>query len=123
MRNKTIFFFLILSVLNIHLIPAQNKWGDSFKIVEIKSPLDGAIQKAYFYPTTKKDPQPLIVNLHTWSNDYTQYDTLSDLSKAKDYNYIHPDFRGANRTKDACCSELVISDIDAAIDFAIKKGV
>ena len=44
------------------------------------------------------------------------------LSLEKDYNYIHPNFRGINNTKDACCSELVISDIDASIDFALENA-
>lgn len=99
-----------------------SKWSEAFKIVEIKSPLDGKLQKAYFYKSRSTKSQPLIVFLHSWSADYTQYDTLSEFSKALEYNYIHPDFRGKNSTKDACCSDLVISDIDASIDFAIAHG-
>ncbi len=37
------------------------------------------------------------------------------------FNYIHPNFRGPNLSKDACCSKLAISDIDDAITFAIKN--
>ena len=98
------------------------KWSDEFKIVEIKSPIDETLQSAYFYKTKSLDPQPLVVSLHTWSNDYTQYDSINEFSLEKDYNYIHPNFRGVNNTKDACCSELVISDIDAAIDFALENA-
>jgi len=98
------------------------KWSDEFKIVEIKSPMDETLQSAYFYKTKSPDPQPLIVSLHTWSADYTQYDSINELSIEKDYNYIHPNFRGVNNTKDACCSELVISDIDASIDFALENA-
>ena len=98
------------------------KWSDEFKIIKIKSPIDSAIQQAYFYKTKSTTPQPLVVSLHTWSNDYTQYDSINEFSLEKDYNYIHPNFRGVNNTKDACCSELVISDIDASIDFAIENA-
>lgn len=98
------------------------EWRDEFKIIDVKSPKDGSIQKAYFYNTTSTNPQPLIVSLHTWSNDYTQYDSINEFTFRKDYNYIHPNFRGANNTKDACCSDLVISDIDASIDFALKNA-
>ncbi|WP_299159381.1 prolyl oligopeptidase family serine peptidase [uncultured Eudoraea sp.] len=98
------------------------KWSDEFKIVEIKSPIDETLQSAYFYKTKSPDPQPLVVSLHTWSNDYTQYDSINEFSLEKDYNYIHPNFRGVNNTKDACCSELVISDIDASIDFALENA-
>ena len=102
--------------------PNLEKWSDEFEVVEIKSPIDGKNQKAYFYKTTSSEPQPLIVSLHTWSFDYTQYDSINIQSIEKDLNYIHPDFRGPNKSKDACCSDLVISDIDAAIDFAIKNA-
>ena len=32
----------------------------------------------------------------------------------------HPDFRGANNKPEATCSTLVLSDIEDAIDFALK---
>jgi hypothetical protein len=63
-----------------------------------------------------------VVSLHSWSGNYEQKDELAALSKTKDLNYIHPDFRGVNWTKDACCSDLALADIDDAIDFAIKNS-
>jgi len=62
------------------------------------------------------------VSLHTWSGDFTQNDPLARQCIADDYNYIHPDFRGSNRTPEACGSDLVISDIDDAIDYAINNA-
>ncbi|MEO6452917.1 MAG: prolyl oligopeptidase family serine peptidase [Ginsengibacter sp.] len=100
----------------------ESNWSADFKLAAIKSPVDGELQKAYFYKSKSTRPQPLIVSLHSWSWDYRQYDTISILSKEKEINYIHPNFRGQNWTKDACCSDLVISDIDDAIDYAIKNG-
>lgn len=97
-------------------------WGDDFKVVEIKSHPDGYIHKAYFYPAKSKEPRPLIVSLHTWSGDFTQQDSIANLCLLNDINYIHPDFRGANHTKDACCSCLALEDIDDAITYAIEKG-
>ena len=70
------------------------KWEDEFKIVEIKSPLDKKLQPAYFYKSKSTKPKPLIVSLHSWSADYTQRDSINLLSLKKDYNYIHPNFRG-----------------------------
>lgn len=101
---------------------SESNWSPDFKLIKIKSPADEELQKAYFYKSKSAVPQPLIVSLHSWSWDYRQYDTLGILSKEKDINYIHPDFRGQNWTKNACCSDLVISDIDAAIDYAIGQG-
>src|SRR6186997_2654762 len=70
------------------------RWSNDFDVVDIRSPIDGAIQKAYFLKTRSSTPKPLVVSLHSWSFDYRQDDTLALLSKAKDINYIHPDFRG-----------------------------
>lgn len=40
---------------------------------------------------------------------------------ARDWNYIHPDFRGPNRTFDSMGSQFVLSDIEDAIEFALKN--
>ncbi len=104
------------------VLEKKPEWGDEFSIVDIKSPIDGHNQKAYFFKTNSSEPQPLIVSLHTWSNDYTQYDSINVLSVARGFNYIHPNFRGANNHKDACCSDLAIADIDASIDYALNHA-
>lgn len=97
-------------------------WSSGFAVVDIPSTIDKAIQKAYFYKTKATTAKPLIVSLHTWSGNYAQTDNLALLCSKKDVNYIHPDFRGANKTNNACCSDLVLSDIDDAISYAIKNA-
>ncbi|MEI6950814.1 prolyl oligopeptidase family serine peptidase [Paraflavisolibacter sp. H34] len=97
-------------------------WTEDFEQVGIKSGKDGQVQKAFFYKTRSGKPKPLVVSLHTWSGDFRQKDELAPLCKGKDVNYIHPDFRGPNKTSSACCSELALSDIDDAITFAIKNA-
>lgn len=99
-----------------------NRFGKDFKVVNIPSSVDGAMQPAYFYRSTSSEPQPLVVSLHTWSGDYRQSDPLSELAKARGWNYIHPDSRGPNNRPDACLSDLVISDIDDAIAYAKKNA-
>ena len=99
-----------------------SSWNKDIYVIEIRSTADTGIQKAYFYKTRSGQPRPLIVSLHTWSGDYTQTDELSELCRLQDLNYIHPDFRGRNSTRDACCSKLVINDIDDAISYAIKNA-
>jgi lysophospholipase L1-like esterase/pimeloyl-ACP methyl ester carboxylesterase len=96
----------------------QRNWDKLFEIVSIPSSSDGKIQHAFFYKTSRKEPQPLIVSLHTWSGDYTQEDPLAKETLLRDWNYIHPDFRGPNNSPEACGSNLVISDILDAIEFA-----
>lgn len=100
----------------------KTDWDNEFNVVEIKSKLDDNIQKAYFYKSKSNKPVPLIVSLHTWSGYYSQNDELAKTCKQKDLNYIHPDFRGANWTKNACCSKFALSDIDDAITFAIENS-
>jgi esterase/lipase len=97
----------------------KGKWSEGFHIVNIQSTKDSSIQKAYAFQTTAKTPQPLIVSLHTWGGNYQQSGDLANLVKEKNWNYIHPDFRGPNKSIDACVSDLVIQDIDDAIDFAL----
>ncbi len=97
-------------------------WPDEFKEVSIESSVDGKEQKAYFYAVQSKKAKPLIVSLHTWSGNYQQKDRLIKEVLEKDYNYIHPDFRGPNYTSEACGSPLVTSDIDDAIKYAIQNG-
>lgn len=80
----TVFFCIgsIVSMLAQTKEPAwdntsKRHWSPEFKIAEIPSSKDGAMQKAYIYKTTQKKPQPLIVSLHTWSGYYNQTDPLA----------------------------------------------
>jgi esterase/lipase len=100
----------------------KSNWDIDFKVVDIQSSMDNSQQKAYFFKSKSAEPKALVVSLHSWSGNYEQKDELAKLSKTKDLNYIHPDFRGVNWTKDACCSDLAMQDIDDAIDYAIKNS-
>ncbi len=97
-------------------------WPKECRLVNIISTSDGKNQPAFFFAMRGVKPAPLIVSLHTWSGDYTQKDSLAWQCIKKGYNYIHPNFRGPNNTYEACGSSLVISDIDGAIDFALKNS-
>ncbi len=97
-------------------------WGNEFQQVQIKSTSDSSWQKAWFYRSSKSTRQPLIISLHTWSGDYNQEDPLAKEVLLRDWNYIHPDFRGPNNTPNACGSPLVIADLEDAIRFVIKNG-
>lgn len=97
------------------------EWRGGFELVDIPSTKDGSMQKAYLYRSRKSSPQPLIVSLHTWSGNYKQKDPLVAEVIARGWNYIHPDFRGANNKPDAMGSPLVISDIEDAIRYALRE--
>ncbi|MFV0324036.1 MAG: GDSL-type esterase/lipase family protein [Bacteroides xylanisolvens] len=127
---KKIVFTFFFCILPTFLLLAQKEpawdntvkgnWHPAFKRVEIPSTKDGVIQKAYMYGTTQKTPQPLIVSLHTWSGNFTQKDPLTKEIMARDWNYIHPDFRGANKKPGTMGSPEVLADIEDAINYALK---
>ena len=98
------------------------EWGKSFQVIKIPSTVDGHQQGAYFYMPNEGSSVPLVVSLHTWRGDYTEYDPVSAFVENSQYAYIHPDFRGKMNSPSSCCSDLVIADIDAAIDFALSTG-
>lgn len=88
----------------------------------IRSSLDGNVQVFYYDKSTGSSPQPLVVELHSWSNSAdSQKDMSAVQARTKGWNYIFPNFRGVNNHPKACCSEFVIADIDEAIDWALKN--
>jgi len=95
-------------------------WPVGFRVDSVASRVDRAWQKMYVFASTAAGLQPLIVSLHTWSGNYAQQDSLADETKAKNWNYVHPDFRGENNKPQAGGSDLAIADIDDAIDWAIR---
>jgi pimeloyl-ACP methyl ester carboxylesterase len=96
--------------------------GPDFKLDSLRSPLDGAMQPFYYYASDAGGPQPLVIVLHQWSSDYrVTENTLREQAKAKNWNYVFPNFRGPNNHPKACCSEYVISDIDQVIDWALQQ--
>ena len=100
-----------------------NDWPEQSKVVKIKSSADGEIQLARFYAAKSKAPRPLVVRLHAWSAHYDvpERPLFEQLIK-EDVNFISPDFRGPNERPEAMCSDLVLSDINDAIDYAIAHG-
>lgn len=92
------------------------KWPEAIKTISVSSSLDETEQKAYFLAS--EEEAPLIVSLHQWSATYDRFDPLSEMAYEKGWNYIRPNFRGANNNPEAGGSELAIRDIDDAISFA-----
>ena len=101
-------------------IYGQTTW-QGFELDSVQSEVDQKYQPFYFWKANKSN-QPLVVVLHTWSGDYTQTNnSLAERAKKKGWNYIHPNFRGPNNHPEACGSELVVADIDQAIDWALEN--
>lgn len=84
---------------------------------------DSSLQPAIFQAAVSSEPRPLVVALHTWSFDHTQFNpAYGELCKKYDFHLIHPAFRGPNWQKEACGSELVVSDLEDAVAY-MKKTV
>ncbi|MFL2869788.1 MAG: alpha/beta hydrolase family protein [Pirellulaceae bacterium] len=92
-------------------------------LVKIKSSADGTDQPCYLILPTNYESddvkRPLLVSLHSWSADLNQRnESLEKLADEKGWIYLFPNFRGANRTPQACGSELAQTDILAATEWA-----
>jgi pimeloyl-ACP methyl ester carboxylesterase len=88
----------------------------------IRSKMDDSLQVFFYDKSELSKPQPLVVELHSWSNNsQTQTEILAEQAHKKGWNWIFPNFRGVNNHIKACCSDFVISDIDQTIDWALKN--
>ena len=92
-------------------------------LVKIKSSADDTDQPCYLIlPANYKSDnvkRPLLVSLHSWSADLNQRnESLEKLADEKGWIYLFPNFRGANRTPQACGSELAQTDILDATAWA-----
>jgi len=98
--------------------------------VDITSSFDGSSQKSRWWApeparlvagtSTDRTPVPLLVALHTWSGDYRQNDGLRYLTRAQQrgWAFVHPDFRGPNRSPSACASDAAVADVVDAVAYA-----
>ena len=94
------------------------------EIIEVRYPVkaDKSEQPALFWkPANSDTPRPLLVALHTWSGDYRQAGgeaVYAQWCLQNDWTFLHPNFRGPNRTPEAMGSDLMIADIRAAVEWA-----
>ena len=121
MRRLLFFTFWSLSIVAVgQIYPIHS--SASLKLDSIRSSLDGSFQRIYYFKSSDSKPKPLIVQLHSWSfpADSLKAERLDAEVTSRNFNYIFPNFRGVNNHIKACCSNYVISDIDEAIDWAVK---
>jgi pimeloyl-ACP methyl ester carboxylesterase len=98
----------------------EDKWRE-FQRDSVVSSLDNYINRFHYYKSSSSEKKPLLVSIHQWSADYTNFrNSMAEQAKAEDWNYIFPDARGANNHPKACGSDYVISDIDQAIEWAVE---
>jgi pimeloyl-ACP methyl ester carboxylesterase len=103
----------------------QSMWPKQIKEIKYLSLADSTLQPALFYkPQKTEETVPLLVGLHTWSGQYKQNLSIpyAKWCVENKWVFIHPHFRGPNRTTQATGSELVIADIVSAVDYAKSKA-
>jgi len=95
-------------------------WNRAVQSINYLSAADNTRQPMMFYKPQVDAPRPLLVGLHSWSNNYRQKESAiyAEWCIANDWVFIHPNFRGANTRPQATGSELVIGDVLSAIDYA-----
>lgn len=108
---------LIISVFGFSF---QALWGQSATEVFYLSDADDSVQPARFYAPDSDEVIPMIVALHSWSNDYTQtlHGDIEAWCIEQGWAFLHPNFRGRNKTPEATGSELAVQDIVSAVDYA-----
>ena len=105
-------------------VDAQNRWSRRVKETYYPSAADNSQQPALVYaPKKSEEKRPLLVALHTWSNDFLQeggQPLFGDWCMQNDWFLIHPNFRGKNRTPKALGSDLAVGDIVSAVEYMVK---
>ena len=99
-----------LLLFSIFWFSFQLGMAQSVSEIRYPSTADQTEQPAMFYAPDSEEPVPLVVALHSWSSDYTQtlHADIEVWCLERGWAYIHPDFRGRNRTPEATGSELVV---------------
>ncbi|MDI3289161.1 alpha/beta fold hydrolase [Polyangium sp. 15x6] len=92
--------------------------------VEISSSLDGNKQRALFYDPGRPEPRPLLVALHSWSENYLQNIGIpyGIFAERNGWVLIHPDHRGPYRSPTSVASELAQRDVLDAVEYAKRRA-
>lgn len=98
----------------------RGTWNRAVQRITYQSSVDNTSQPMMFYKPQRDEPRPLLVALHSWSNNYRQKESViySEWCIANDWIFIHPNFRGPNNKPQATGSDLVVGDVLSAIDYA-----
>ena len=99
---------------------SRGTWNKVVQSINYVSTADNTRQPMMFYKPQVDAPRPLLVALHSWSNNYRQKESViyAEWCIANDWIFIHPNFRGPNNRPEAMGSDLVIGDVLSAIDYA-----
>mgnify|MGYP000871432810 CR=1 FL=1 len=95
--------------------------------IDVKSTIDGSVEKSLLYMPDNAKNIPLVVVLHTWSADrFTQLRPIPESVKSLGWALLLPEFRGPNltanpRAGEACASSLAKQDIIDAVEYVCNN--
>ena len=112
---------LLVSAANLQAVLPG--WPEEIQEIKYRSAADDTDQPALHFTPSTKEARPLLVGLHSWSSDYRQANTsYGKWAVNHDWHFIHPNFRGRNRTPSSMGSELAVQDILSAVSWAKQQG-
>jgi pimeloyl-ACP methyl ester carboxylesterase len=78
------------------------------------------MQPALFWEAAGPEERPLLIALHSWSGDYRQTTgaAYATCCTERRWHFLHPNFRGMNQSPAATCSDLAVTDVLDAVEFA-----
>ncbi len=100
-------------------------WWEGSDVKRIVYPLtaDNSEGFALFRKADGREPAPLLVSLHAWSDDYSShYVGRFRFAAEHGWHLIQPDFRGPNRRPEAMGSDWVVQDILDAVAYAKREA-
>ena len=120
-----------LVVLAVFVVSAATsdefaRWTNTVRRVEVRSSKDGTLQPSWFWapPEAAERPVPLFVATHTWSYDLNvlvHYWGPLDWCRENGWALLCPNFRGPNKTPQACGSDLAVQDVVDAVAWAKRE--
>lgn len=107
---------MVTALDSLHKNSPQN-WNGIGTPISYWSMVDQSLQKAMIHKAEGK--RPLVMVIHTWRGDWKQQEGAEFLALAKQRNwhFIHPDNRGANDKPEAVGSQMVMDDMESAINY------
>lgn len=104
--------------------PKTAGWPAQVTQVEIPAS-DGMTQRAMWFAPATTGKKPLLVGLHTWSSSYATAGgdaVYAEWCIARGWAFVHPDFRGPNRTPQALGSDRAVQDVVEAVEWAKRQA-